>query len=173
MSHVTPMGALARGLAAGVAGTALMTAWQEASKKLRSSGSSESQDESHLEGGGPSDPWEQASVPAQVARRILAGVFDKEVAPARIGLLTNVTHWVYGTSWGAVYGLIQSTWRGRALTRGALFGTSVWVSSYLTLVPMGLYAPPWTYSPPEAALDISYHLAYGIGTGIGYALVDR
>jgi hypothetical protein len=43
--------------------------------------------------------------------------------------------------------------------------------SYAQLVPMGLYAPPWTYPPRELALDLSYHVVYGIGAGAGFALV--
>jgi hypothetical protein len=174
MTRVTPLGAVARGLVAGATGTAVMTAWQELSMKLQGSGGTG-------DGGGGAeaaapdqqDPWEQASAPARVACKVLTGVFGREVPPERIGLLTNVMHWGYGTSWGALYGLLQGTTPGPALRRGLLFGTGVWVMSYVTLVPMGLYQPPWKYPPKELALDLSYHLAYGTGVGAGYALVDR
>jgi hypothetical protein len=55
-----------------------------------------------------------------------------------------------------------------------MFGTAVWVASYLTLVPMGIYRAPWRYPPVELALDLSYHLAYGAGAGVGagFALID-
>ena len=43
----------------------------------------------------------------------------------------------------------------------------------MTLVPMGLYEPPWKYSPSELGFDLSYHLAYGAGVGAGYRLLDR
>lgn len=177
MSEVTPLGAVGRGLGAGVAGAALMTAWQEASMRLRrdesDSGSQGQESGGEQPGAGQPDPWQQASTPAKVARRIIEGVFERPVPTERIGLLTNVMHWAYGTSWGAVYGLIQASSPGRPLGRGALFGTGVWAMSYITLVPMGLYQPPWKYSPTELAMDLSYHLAYGIGTGVGYSLLDR
>jgi hypothetical protein len=35
---------------------------------------------------------------------------------------------------------------------------------------MGLYEPPWKYAPADLAFDLSYHLAYGAGTSIGYRL---
>jgi hypothetical protein len=35
---------------------------------------------------------------------------------------------------------------------------------------MGLYEPPWRYPPSQLALDLSYHLVYGAGTQVGYAL---
>jgi hypothetical protein len=165
-SRPTPLGALARGLAAGVVGTAAMTGWQELSAHLQSSG--ESAEESSPE---PTDPWEQAPAPAKVARRLIKGLFEKDIPVQRIALTTNVMHWAYGTGWGACYGLLAGT-RGRSSLRdGVVFGTGVWASSYLELVPMGLYAPPWTYPPQQLALDWSYHLAYGLGTGIAYSLI--
>jgi hypothetical protein len=175
MSRVTPLGAVARGIAAGVIGTTMMTVWQELSMRLQNSHEDASSDRETEPGGEQqqSDPWEQASAPAKVARKFLEGVFDEHVPPERIGLLTNAMHWGYGTGWGAVYGLIQGTKPGPAQRRGLLFGNAVWATSYLTLVPMGLYQPPWKYSPKELALDLSYHLAYGAGVGAGYAAVDR
>jgi hypothetical protein len=160
---LTPLGALARGLAAGVAGTAAMTAWQELSARLQSSGDGPGQDE-------PSDPWESASVPAQVGRRIIEGVFQREAPPSWIGPLTQIMHWGYGTGWGAVYGLVAGSRRLPPLRGGLAFGTVVWTLSYVQLVPMGLYEPPWRYGPSGLALDLSYHLAYGAGVGAGWAL---
>jgi hypothetical protein len=159
----TPLGAVAKGLIAGAAGTAAMTAWQEAAARLR--GSSDDGGEEEGDGG---DPWEEAPVPAQAGRRILSGVFGVDVPADSIPVLTNVMHWAYGTGWGAVYGLLAGT-RGRSTLAGGLgFGTAVWAASYLQLVPMGLYEPPWKYPPTDLAFDLSYHLAYGAGTAIGF-----
>ena len=156
---------VARGLVAGVLGTVAMTGWQELAARLQSSGGQDGQEQ-------PSDPWESAPVPAQVARKIGEGLFGLEVPAERIPLLTNVMHWSYGTGWGAIYGLASGSARRRhALRRGALFGTLVWAMSYAQLVPVGLYAPPWTYPPQELALDLSYHVVYGLGAGAGLALV--
>ena len=150
-----------------------MTAWQELSTKLQSSGEDRGSGETAASGVAEPDPWEHASAPAKVGRKILEDVFGYEVPPEKIGLLTNVMHWGYGTSWGALYGLIRGTAARRALRSGLLFGTGVWATSYLTLVPVGIYQPPWKYPPKELALDLSYHLAYGAGVGAGYALVAR
>jgi hypothetical protein len=49
-----------------------------------------------------------------------------------------------------------------------LFGTGVWAASYLELVPMGLYEPPWEYPATTLAKDLSYHLVYGVGTAAAY-----
>ncbi len=37
----------------------------------------------------------------------------------------------------------------------------------------GLYEPPWKYPPKEFALDLSYHLVYGVGLGAAYAALER
>jgi hypothetical protein len=163
----TPLGAVARGLLAGAAGTAAMTGLQELSSRLWPSGG----------GGGdgepPQDPWEQASAPAKVARRVIEGVFEREAPPEWIPALTHGMHWAYGTGWGAIYGLIEGTRRQAPVRTGLAFGSGVWVMSYVQLVPMGLYEPPWKYSPSELAMELSYHLAYGAGLGAAYAVLDR
>ncbi len=91
----------------------------------------------------------------------------------KIGLLTNVMHWGYGTSWGGVYGAVMgNSARERPLGRGLGFGAWVWVMSYVQLVPLGLYDLPWKYPLSELALDLSYHLAYGAGLGAAGAIAE-
>lgn len=155
---------------AGLAGTAVMTGWQLLAAKLQSS------EEDGGGGGGADDgepdPWEQASAPAKLARRIGEGVFQKEVSPDLIPLLTNVMHWGYGTVWGTVYGIVAGGGgHPRTLRAGLGFGTAVWAMSYVQLVPMGLYEPPWEYPPQELALEISYHLAYGVGAAAAFRAI--
>ncbi len=173
-TQVTPLGAVGRGLAAGAVGTAFMTLAQELSAKLQSSGDADQQsDDQQGDDQQGHDPWEQASMPAKVARRISEGVFEHEVSPERIPLLTHGMHWAYGTGWGAVYGLVQGTFGGRSLRRGLTFGSGVWSMSYVQLVPMGLYEPPWKYPPKGIAMEVSYHLVYGLGVAGAYRLFDR
>lgn len=167
-SSITPLGALGRGFLAGVLGTGAMTGWQMLSAKVQSSGEESPQTESDP----PADPWEQASAPAKLAKRVGEGVFDQDVSPDLIPLLTNAMHWGYGTSWGAVYGLVAGTLGRSRLRDGLLFGTAVWVMSYVQLVPMGLYEPPWKYPANELAMDLSYHLVYGAGVAGGYRILQ-
>ncbi len=161
MTRTTPLGALGRGVLAGAAGTAAMTAWQELSSRLLSGGGS-----SGGEDGRDEDPWASAPAPAKVAKRVIEGVFRREIGPERIGLLSNVAHWGYGTAWGAVYSLLQGTLQANPLAHGLAFGTGVWAMSYVQLVPMGLYEPPWEYPAKSLAKDLSYHLVYGIGVAV-------
>lgn len=168
-SALTPIGALRRGLMAGVLGTALMTGWQSLSARLQSSDdqSGEAADAP------PADPWEAASAPAKLAKRVGEGVFHQEVPASMIPLLTNAMHWGYGTGWGTAYGIVAASTRRSRLRDGVLVGSVVWIMSYVQLVPMGLYEPPWKYPPKELAMDLSYHLVYGAGVAGAYALLDR
>jgi hypothetical protein len=151
------MGPISRGLAAGAIGTAAMTAWQELSAKLQDG-----------EQTGPStDPWDDAPAPAKVARRFVTDVLHRDVSPERIPLLTNVMHWATGTGWGAAYGLVHRALPGGTLAKGLAWGSTVWAASYAQLVPLGIYELPWKYPPDVLALDLSYHLVYGVGTGLG------
>lgn len=156
----------AQGLVAGLVGSVTMTGWQELSSKLQSSDPAQPDSEDR-------DPWDQAPVPAKVARRV-SRVVGWDPPAQRIGLLTNVMHYGYGTGWGVVYSTLTRQASGTLTPlRGVLFGTAVWLCSYAQLVPMGLYDPPWEYSPTELALDLSYHLVYGVGTAVSFTALDH
>jgi hypothetical protein len=148
-----------RGVVAGVAGTAAMTAHQLLVGRHR---------------GRPlrtpvPRTWAEAPAPAQVAKRLLGRRVTKQQVP----LLTNVMHWGYGVSWGIPYGVVRAARGGREIPSGAALGAAVWALSYAQLVPLGIYEPPWRYPPRELALDLSYHLVYGFGVAGAYAALDR
>lgn len=161
MSRPSPLGAAARGLVAGAAGTGAMTAVQEL---LATGNGSPPPDE---------DPWASAPAPAQVARRIARGVFRRDIPAERIPLVTNAMHWGYGTAMGIGFGLVQGTVRRHVWRDGLLYGAGVWALSYAELVPLGLYEPPWRYGAKTLAKDLSYHLAYGLGLAAAYRVADR
>ncbi len=149
MAGPTPLGALARGLLAGAAGTAVMTGAQLA--YYRATGASPS------------------TTPAQVARRLIEGLLQREVPEERTELLNNAMHALYGTSWGTAYGLVAGTVRPRALRGGLLFGLGVWGASLVELPALGLAPPVWDYSPSALAADVGFHLVYGAAVGAAYA----
>jgi hypothetical protein len=162
----TPLGALLRGLLAGGGGTAAMTAYQGLVQSGRDGADGDQPVSEH-------ERWQQAPAPAQVAKRILEGVFEKQVAADRIPVLTNAMHWLYGTTLGGIYGLVQGTIRANPLAGGLGFGGGVWALSYLQLVPMGIYEPPWRYPAKTLALDLSYHLVYGVAAATAYDGLER
>ncbi|MGH3033680.1 MAG: hypothetical protein ACRDON_03875 [Gaiellaceae bacterium] len=163
---LSPLGALAIGVGAGFIGTGFMTAWQETVARLK-----RSMTVKHM--AGEEDPWEHAPAPARVGRLLVQTVLRRDVPPERIHFFTNAVHWGFGTAMGAAYGLVQGRVSAKPALTGPLFGLGVWAQSYATLVPMGLYKPPWQYPAKSIAKDVSYHLVYGTGTAAGYALLRR
>jgi hypothetical protein len=149
----TPLGAIARGLLAGTIGTAAMTAYQTAVAKARES--------------------ESSDTPAKVGERIIQGVLEREVPAQRKQLLNEAMHWSYGTSWGAVYGVLRGSSGASALRLGTAFGLGVWSASLAHLPAMKLAPPVWEQPPAEVALDASYHIVYGLAVALAYATVDR
>jgi hypothetical protein len=143
------LGALARGLAAGLAGTAVMTAAQAGYYKLQDA--------------------EASTVPAEVAKRVIRGVLQRKVDEDKTGLLNNVMHWGYGSGLGIVYGLAQGNARGRALPAGLAFGTAVWAASLAHLRAMQLAPPAWEQPPSQLASDAAFHLIYGTAAAGTYA----
>jgi hypothetical protein len=156
--------AVGRGLAAGVAGTAAMTAYQLAVRKARGQ---------RLDTPVPRT-WAEAPAPAQVVKKA-AEVVGKPRAVTKkdVPRLTNAMHWSYGTWWGIVYGLAARRAQPSAVTGAAVLGASLWGAAYAELAPLGIYEPPWKYPPQELALDLSYHLVYGAGVAAVWAAFDR
>ena len=146
---VTPAGAIGRGLIAGAVGTAAMTAAQTAYYKLQQT--------------------EASTTPAEVAKRIIEGVFHRSVPEERTEMLNQAMHWSYGTSWGAGYGIIQSSRHGSMLRAGAMYGLAVWAASLVHLPAMQLAPPVWEYPPSQLASDTGFHLIYGVATALAYA----
>lgn len=149
----TPLAAVGRGLVAGAVGTAAMTAAQTATMRLRDG--------------------ESSGTPAEVGRRIVEGVLRREVPEERMDALNDAMHWLYGTSWGAVYGVVRGSRRTRWPRHGLMLAAAVWGASLVELPAMKLAPPVWEYPPAELASDVGYHLAYGLAASGAYALIDR
>lgn len=144
-----PLTAVAKGLLAGAVGTAAMTAAQTAVMKARDQ--------------------EGSTTPAEVGKRIIRGVLQRDVPEEKTEQLNTVMHWSYGTSWGAVYGIAQGSAHAVAPLAGLAFGAGVWGASLVELPAMGLAPPVWEYPPAELALDVGYHLVYGVATALAFA----
>jgi hypothetical protein len=156
----TPLAAVAQGLCAGVIGNAVLTAYQELVLRRDERPS------------GPPKDWSDTPEPAQVGQRVVEGVFRKELPLEKAGVVTNVVHWLYGTSWGALYGLIEES-VGQPLVSAVALTTAVLATDYTLLPAMHLYKPPWRYPPRTLARDFGTHLVYGLAVAGAYRLLDR
>ncbi len=149
-TSLTPLGAVARGLVAGAAGSGLMTAVQTAYYKATGT--------------------EPSSTPGEVGRRIVEGVLQREVPEERMNLLNQGMHWLYGTLWGIPYALVSGSRRSpEPVARGAVaLGLAVWGASLVQLPAMKLAPPVWKYPPQQLAMDSGFHLVYGLGTALAF-----
>jgi hypothetical protein len=165
---VTPVGAVARGLLAGAAGTAAMDLLLYARYKR----------------GGGKDPfpgwessasvrdWADAPAPAQVGRRLYEGLLQRTLPDSRARLVNNITHWAYGISAAVGYGLLAGSVRNPRIAYGPAFGAGVWASGYVVLPAAGLYKPITEYDKVTLAKDLSAHLLYGLTTAAAFRVLS-
>jgi uncharacterized membrane protein len=137
-----------RGLAAGLVGTAAMTSAQYWLYGLT---------------GG-----EASEAPAKVGERILGALGVKVKKEQRPGLNTAM-HVLYGSSWGAPFGVVFGRGeRPPGPIQGLVFGANVWAASLAMLPALGLAEAPWRQPPLAIAQDLGFHLVYGLSTAAAY-----
>ena len=166
---MTPVGAIARGLVAGAAGTAAMDTFLFA-RYRRDGGDSTAKD---WESSAGVTSWEDAPAPAHVGKRLVEGLFKIELPPSRARLVNNVMHWAYGILNGAQFGIVAESLPKPRIRYGLPFGATVWASDYVILPAAKLYKPIWEYDAKTLANDLSAHLVYGLGTATALQLLTR
>lgn len=165
---MTPLGAVVRGLVAGALGTVAMDAlWFT---RYRRSGGESDFGAWELSSGLCS--WEHAPAPAQIGKRLLEGLFRRELPSGRAALVNNITHWAYGMLGGAQYAIVAGSLSTPRIRYGLLFGAGVWTTSYVILPAAKLYKPIWEYDLKSLTEDLSAHLVYGIGTAAAFQLLS-
>jgi hypothetical protein len=122
------------GLFAAAVGTAAMTSVQVAYLSAA--------------GGKPS------SAPGDVGRKLIDVPRDRRAA------FNQTMHMLYGTAWGAPFGL----WRRSRPGHGVLFGAVVWCVSLVELPLLGVAPPPWRQTPGALVRDLAFHVVYGTAT---------
>lgn len=141
--------AVGKGLFAGAAGTAAMTVSSTLEARIRDRGSS--------------------SAPADAAGKVLGVQPRDEAGEARF---SNIVHWSYGTSWGAMRGLLHAAGiDGPAAT--ALHFVAVWGGAQVMLPALDVAPPPWKSPKEEVAIDAFHHAVYAIATGVAFAAMQR
>ena len=166
---LTPLGALARGVAAGALGTAALDLVMYS--HYRRDGGTQAPLEWEFSAG--VEDWEGAAAPAQVGRRVVEGLFQVELAPRWARLTNNVMHWAYGLLWGAQYGLVAGSARRLPHLSGLVLGPVVFASGYVVLPLTKLYKPIWEYDGATLSKDLSGHMAYGVVTAEAFRLLAR
>lgn len=150
----------AKGVIAGVAGTAVMTVAQtrllshipagESSREPRYPPESEARSENATE---------------TTARRIFEGLAHRPMPEDRKKLAGNLVHLATGTGWGLAYGL--ATPRRPRLVDGLVFGAIVWLVTDNLLAPsLKLSDWPWRYPPGSTLTGFLAHMFYGAASAL-------
>jgi hypothetical protein len=99
---------------------------------------------------------------AEFAVKLVTGLFGRDItwSARRAG---KIVHFVYGTLWGAAYGLVAGSFRLPWALAGAGFGFLVWGVGPGWLAPMmKVLLAPRTLRPLSNALLIGAHVLYGL-----------
>ena len=141
-SSPTASSVLGRAVVAGVAGTAVMTAFQKLVEM-------------------PITGRPDSYAPAAFAEKVLRLRAGDRVARRR---LNNTTHFALGTMWGAAYGVAaRRGLRGRRAV-AVVFGT-VYVGDVLLNTALGLYRPG-EWSGQDWAVDVVDKLVQAAATSV-------
>jgi len=161
---VSPLGALWRGAAAGLAASAAMNVWFALAGK-------------HMppprEGAfTPPEKVQETELPTEtVARRFVGGFMKRgQLNRASKKKAGQLVHFAFGAGWGALYGLVAETIPAVRTPAGALaFGTFVWSASDHAILPAFRLAPwPGGVTAKGHAFWFATHLVYGAALGSSF-----
>ena len=136
--------ALGRGLLAGLAGIAAMTVGQLIEMRFTAR-----------------DP---SSAPGDAAAKILRIRLATKAEQLRF---SNAIHWLYGTAWGMVRGLLGLAGLSGWLATGAHF-VLVWVTALLLLPGLKVTPPVREWGAKWIAIDALHHAVYALAVGLVY-----
>jgi hypothetical protein len=109
-----------------------------------------------------------STVPGRAANKLLSLFGIPELKGPSLHVVSDVTHWVYGTAWGVVF---SPRGRGRALPgRGPAFLLIVWGTAQAQLPLLRIALPGG--SGGQGGLIEWHHAVYVAATGGGGVLID-
>jgi hypothetical protein len=115
--------------------------------------------------------WADAPAPAKVGKQLVERLTGRELSPRYARLVNNITHWGYGVSAGAPFGLLAGQADSPKLRYGLAFGAGVWATGYAVLPAFGVYRPIWEYDLKTLGKDLSAHLVYGLSTAAAFRVL--
>ena len=163
---LTPLAAVAKGLLAGVIGTASMDTARYA--MYRRAGGTDGPLAWEF---APVDSWEQAPYPGQLGERLIEGLTQRELPDRWAFPISTIAHWSDGSAWASLYGALVGSLRRPNPLYGVPFGACGLGPDHIFLLAAGLYKPIWEYDAKTLAKDLGGHLAYGAGTGAAFWLL--
>jgi hypothetical protein len=151
MSESTaPRTAVASGALAGLAGGAVMTAFQLV-VEMPLSGRSESYE------------------PANLVARLTP--IDPSGASARRAL-NYAAHVGVGVGWGVAHAALARRWKLRGARAGATVFATLWPMDVLGVAALGLHAAPWRWSVRDMVIDVADKFVLAQATAFAFDRLD-
>ena len=139
--------AVGKGLIAGLAGTVAITISQMIEMKITNR--------------------KPSNAPADAVEKAL----HIEATPGNKEDFSNEVHWIYGTSWGVMRGLLSlagiTGFAATTLHLASIWGTAATIQPQLDIAP-----PLSEWDPKDIAIDIFHHAVYAIVAGLVYDAID-
>src|SRR5262245_51565065 len=111
-----------------------------------------------------------STAPAKAASRALGiETFDDGAAYARF---SNLVHWGYGTSWGAVRGVLRALGASARISTPAHF-VALWASEIYALPKYEVAPPVIEWEAKDVAIDVFHHLVYVGATAAAFEWLTR
>jgi len=146
---------LAAGLIGGLAGTIVMTQFQNIVTEIGKSASDETGKKQKEEEG------DDATV--KMAKAISENVLDRKLKKSEKESAGNAVHYIFGTTVGAVYGIAAEAAPITSVGFGLPFGTALFIGADEIAVPaLGLSEPPTDIPISKHAYGFASHLVYGL-----------
>jgi len=164
-TYQSPLTVIVKGALAGAAGTAVMGAFMERAPQILDSFGVKLPEERP----GPTAP----DTPTEaMAERIAEGVAQQPLDDAAKATAGQAVHWSYGSGWGAIFGVMQSTLKLPHLVHGAVFGLLVGIVGDTLLPAMRLQRDPRTNPGEINLMHLGSHVVYGVTTALVYGLLN-
>jgi putative membrane protein len=98
----------------------------------------------------------------KTASAISQAIFQHRLTAAQKEIAGPVVHYAFGTTMGALYGVLVDSRDARHLGWGLPFGTAIWLGAHVITVPaLGLSEPITREVPAAEAVEFASHLVYG------------
>jgi hypothetical protein len=109
----------------------------------------------------------------QFAFKVASGIFNRDLSP-HLRPVGMATHLAYGSAWGALYGLVQASYRLHPGLFGLGFGALVYGIGPALLVPkMGIMKPPGEEPPERTWMLLAGHAVYGMAVAEVFDALER
>lgn len=114
---------------------------------------------------------EPSTAPGRAANRLLNLFGVPELKGPPLHVLSDITHWAYGTAWGLGLWLLVDVAGLSLAVAGPLFLVIVWGAEQVHLPLLGIAPPGWKWGAREVAIDLWHHIVYAAATVAGWVLI--